>query len=60
MPELRVLCLESIFQIQCLDRYILPFTHTGPAFIFPDLEVLEFQAKNWERKGFTTYFRNSS
>ena len=38
-----MLCLESIFQIQYLDRYILPFTHTGPAFILPDLEVLEFR-----------------
>ena len=43
MPELRVLCFVSTWRIQYLDRYILPFTHTGPAFIFPDLEVLEFR-----------------
>ena len=43
MPELRVLCFISTWRIQYPDRYILPFTHTGPAFIFPDLEVLEFR-----------------
>ena len=43
MPELRVLCFVSTGRIRYLDQYILPFTHTGPAFIFPDLEVLEFR-----------------
>ena len=43
MPELRVLCFVSTGRIRYLDQYIPPFTHTGSAFIFPDLEVLEFR-----------------